>query len=136
MKRAGLLEAFYKYHRPIASRMIILDSKFNIKFSDHDKGSSHAETRPEIDRAPLRGILLGSLKSGTVVWNSHFLFMEKQKTGWLLHFKNGTSAYADVVIAADGANSKVRPYLSALQASYSGVTLIEGNIYLACKNAP
>lgn len=62
--------------------------------------------------------------------------MKKQDAGWLLHFKNGTSAYADLVIAADGANSKLRPYLSNEKPLYSGITLIEGNIYEAKKNAP
>lgn len=55
--------------------------------------------RPEIDRGPLRKILLESLQPETVVWDSHFISMEKQDTGWLLHFKNGTTAYADIVIA-------------------------------------
>jgi 2-polyprenyl-6-methoxyphenol hydroxylase-like FAD-dependent oxidoreductase len=38
--------------------------------------------------------------------------MEKQNEGWLLHFKNNTTAYADIVIACDGANSKIRPYIT------------------------
>lgn len=136
MKRAGLLDEFYKYHRPTASKMRLVDRSLHITFDDHDFASITAETRPEIDRAPLRDILLHSLQPNTVVWDSHFVSMEKQNNGWLIHFKNGTSAYADIVIAADGAHSKVRPYLSQLQPIYSGITLIEGNIYHAEKNAP
>lgn len=136
MKRAGLIDEFYAHHRPIASKMRIVDKALQIKFDDHNSEKTIAEHRPEIDRAPLRDILLSSLKPYTVVWDSHFLSMEKQGIGWLLHFKNGTSAYADLVIAADGARSKVRPYLSAENPLYSGVTLIEGNIYHAEKNAP
>lgn len=136
MKRAGLTDEFYKHHRPVASRMRIVDQALNIRFDDHDSEKNIAENRPEIDRGPLRDILLNSLKTGTVIWDSHFTAMEKQGGGWLLHFKNGSSAYADLVIAADGANSKVRPYLSDQAPLYSGVTLIEGNIYNAEKNAP
>jgi 2-polyprenyl-6-methoxyphenol hydroxylase-like FAD-dependent oxidoreductase len=136
MKRAGLLDEFYKHHRPIASKMRLVDKSLNITFDDHDFAIITAETRPEIDRAPLRDILLNSLKPETVVWDSHFISMEKQNKGWLLHFKNGANAFADLVIAADGANSKVRPYLSDLSPLYSGITLIEGNVYNAEKNVP
>lgn len=136
MKRAGLIDEFYVHHRPVASKMRIVDKALKVKFDDHNSKKTIAEHRPEIDRAPLRNILLNSLKPGTVVWDSHFLSMEKQDTGWLLHFKNGTSVYADLVIAADGAKSRVRPYLSSETPVYSGVTLIEGNIYNAQKNAP
>ncbi|SMC96877.1 FAD-dependent oxidoreductase [Pedobacter africanus] len=134
--RAGLTDEFYRYYRPIASKMRIVDQSLNIRFDDHDSENNIAEQRPEIDRSPLRDLLLNSLKPNTVVWDSHFSAMERQSDGWLLHFKNGTSAYADLVIAADGANSKVRPYLSAEAPVYAGVTLIEGNIYHAEKNVP
>lgn len=136
MKRAGLIEEFYAHHRPLASKMLIVDKDLDIKFDDHDSGKLISENRPEIDRAPLRDILLKSLKHGTDVWDSQFVSMEKQGDGWLLHFKNGSSVFADLVIAADGANSKLRPYLSTENPVYSGVTLIEGNIYNAEENAP
>lgn len=136
MKRAGLLDEFYKYHRPVASRMRIADKDLNVLFDDHGSETTIAEHRPEIDRAPLREILLNSLKPGTVAWNSQFVSMKNQNEGWLLHFANGTTAYADLVIAADGANSRLRPYLSDEKPVYSGVTLIEGNIYQAAKNTP
>lgn len=136
MKRAGLLDQFYKHHRPVASKMQLVDKGLNIKFDDHNFAEITAETRPEIDRAPLRNILLNSLKPETVVWDSHFIEMEKQGNGWLLHFKNGKTAYADLVIGADGANSKIRPYISDIKPIYSGITLIEGNIYQANKNVP
>src|SRR6185369_16281131 len=69
MKRAGLLEEFYKHHRPVASRMRIVDKDLTVQFDDHDLEETIAEHRPEIDRAPLRDILLNSLKPGTVIWN-------------------------------------------------------------------
>jgi 2-polyprenyl-6-methoxyphenol hydroxylase-like FAD-dependent oxidoreductase len=136
MKRAGLIDEFYKYHRPVASKLRIVDHALQIKFDDHNIKKTVAEDRPEIDRAPLRDILLNALKPDTVVWDSHFVSMEAHNNGWHIHFKNGTAAYADMVVAADGANSKVRPYLSTVSPVYSGVTLIEGNIYNAEKNAP
>ncbi len=76
--------------------------------------------RPEIDRGELRKLFLESLQPETVVWDSHFITMEKQHESWLLHFKNGSSAAADIVIAADGANSKIRPYINRYQSFLFG----------------
>ena len=54
----------------------------------------------------------------------------------MLHFKNSSSAYADIVIAADGANSKIRPYITNIKAFYSGITMVEINVYDAEKATP
>ena len=62
--------------------------------------------------------------------------MEKQNEGWLLHFKNGSSAYADMVIGADGANSRIRPYITGIKAFYSGIIMLEININEAEKTTP
>lgn len=130
IRKAGLLEEFKKTFRPGADKTLIMNEQAEILFSDHetkpeeDFGAEHF--RPEIDRGPLRNMLLESLQPETVVWNSHFISMEPHNKGWLLHFKNGTSAYADLVIAADGARSKIRPYLTDIKPVYSGVIMLEG----------
>lgn len=136
LRRAGLMDAFKAHYRPNAGKLKVIDKNLTIYLDEHAEESSHSEDRPEIDRTPLRKILLESLQPDTVVWDSHFLSMEKHHEGWLLHFKNGTSHYADIVIAADGANSKIRPYVTGIQPIYSGVTMVEGNIYHAETNAP
>lgn len=136
LRRANLLEAFYARHRPDAGKLRVLDKHAHIHLDDHAQETATAEDRPEIDRAPLRRIMLDSLQEGTVVWDSHFASMKQQDTGWLLHFKNGASAYADIVIAADGANSKIRPYITGIKPVYSGITIVEGNVYHAEHNAP
>lgn len=132
IRKAELLEKFKKTFRPGADRTLIMNEKAEIFFNDHkikpeeDFGDEHF--RPEIDRGPLRNMLLESLHPETVVWDSHFLKMEPQNEGWLLHFKNGTSEYADLVIAGDGANSKIRPYLTDIKPVYSGIIMLEGNV--------
>jgi len=133
--RAGLINDFYANHRPDAGKLKLVDKSGEIKL-DEQSSDDYGEHRPEIDRGPLRKILLDSLQSDTVVWDSQFVTMDKQGEGWLMHFKNGTSAYADIVIAADGANSKIRPYITDIKPVYAGITVIEGNIYHAAKNAP
>jgi 2-polyprenyl-6-methoxyphenol hydroxylase-like FAD-dependent oxidoreductase len=140
LRAANLLEEFKKAYRPGADRLTIANNKGQVIFSEDDtdiKEDFDSEYfRPEIDRGPLRMLLLDSLKPETVVWDSHFVSMEKQNEGWLLHFKNCTSAYADVVVAADGANSKIRPYITDTKAFYSGITMIEVNIPNAEKRSP
>jgi len=135
LKKANLLDAFYANHLPDAGKLRLMDNDGKIHLDDHADGHV-AEHRPEIDRGPLRKILLESLQPGTVVWDSQFVSMKKENEGWKLLFKNGKEYYADIVIGADGANSKIRPYLSDIKPIYSGVTIIEGNIYDAGKNAP
>jgi len=138
--KADLFEEFRNNFLPGADKTLILNEKAEVFYSDHevnvheDFGNEHF--RPEIDRGALRKILLESLQPETVIWNSHFVSMEKQNEGWLLHFKDGKSAYADIVIASDGANSKIRPYITDIKAFYTGIVMLEGNIYDSAKNAP
>jgi 2-polyprenyl-6-methoxyphenol hydroxylase-like FAD-dependent oxidoreductase len=138
--KANLLEVFKNNYMPRADRMKIMNEHGEIFYSDHetkpDENFGHEHFRPEIDRGVLRKILLESLQPDTIVWNSHFISMEKQNEGWLLHFKNKPSMYADMVIAADGANSKIRPSITDIKPFYSGITMLEGNIYDAKNAAP
>lgn len=135
LRQAGLIEAFFSNYRPHAGKLRVTDQHARIKFDDHESDEV-AEDRPEIDRGPLRHILISSLSDDTIVWDSQFSSMEKSGKGWLLRFGNGSSAYADLVIAADGANSKVRPYITDIKPVYSGITIVEGNLYHAEENAP
>jgi 2-polyprenyl-6-methoxyphenol hydroxylase-like FAD-dependent oxidoreductase len=140
LREADLIEAFKKNVRRGADKKVIVNERAEIVFSDHEtnlgENSDNEPSRPEIDRGALRKIFLEALQPETVVWDSHFISMEKQNGGWLLHFKNGSSVYADMVIAADGANSKIRPYVTNVKAFYSGVTMVEINIDHAAEAAP
>lgn len=140
LRKADLLNEFKKNFHPGADKKVITNERAEIFFSDHESkpnenfGSEYF--RPEIDRGPLRNMLLESLQPRTIEWDSHFISMEKQNEGWLLHFKNGSSAYADIVIAADGANSKIRPYITNIKPFYSGIVMLEININDAAKTTP
>lgn len=140
LRKADLMDEFKKNYMPGADKMVLINEQAEIIFSDHetkpDENFDSEHFRPEIDRGPLRNILLESLEPKTVVWDSHFISMEPQANGWLLHFKNGLSFYADIVIAADGANSKIRPYITDIRPFYSGITMLEGTIYNASEITP
>lgn len=140
LEKAGLLEQFKQLYRPGADLMRITDSQINIVYDQHleenTEAFGEAHFRPEIDRGPLRDLLLDSLEPGTVVWNSTIESLSEKGTSWSLHFKDGSVAEADLVIGADGANSKIRKFVTDSTPIYSGLSMIEGTVYEAAKNTP
>ena len=133
LKEGVLMDAFKANYRPGADKLRLVDKHAVIM---HDENNEEESNRPEIDRGPLRKILLNSLEDGTVVWDSHFSTMVQINDQWKIEFRNGSSAIADIVIAADGANSKIRPFITPIKPFYSGVTMIEGTVYNSEVNAP
>jgi 2-polyprenyl-6-methoxyphenol hydroxylase-like FAD-dependent oxidoreductase len=144
LQEAGLMDAFRANYRPGADKLRLVDRHANILFDDDANAANSTNgdpasaananpagdrSRPEIDRGHLQNILLDSLQPGTVIWNSHFVALSPQKGGWQLDFKDAPSALADIVIAADGANSKLRPYITPIRPFYAGVTAVEGAVY-------
>lgn len=128
LRAAGLMSAFMVNYRPGADKLRIVDKHANIVLEDNEEKEGE-RFRPEIDRGPLQNILLDSLQPDTVVWNRQFVALKPNDGGWQIEFKNGTTAFADIVIAADGANSKVRPYITPIKPFYAGVTAVEGAVY-------
>lgn len=135
LEEAGLMDAFKNNYRPGADKMRIADKHGMIVY-DEPVAAPGELFRPEIDRGPLRKILLDSLEPDTVVWNSYLVSLTKADGRWKLAFENGTSATADIVVAADGARSGIRPYLTSIQPFYIGITVVEGAVYDAAKTAP
>ena len=132
LKKANLLSEFKDNYLPKAGIFRALDKNGNICVDTHKEDNqkfSNKKFKPEIDRGPLRNILLSSLKPDTVVWDSNFISMTKLGNGWQLNFKNGTTTTADLVIGADGANSNIRPYVTSIKPIYSGITMLEGTVY-------
>jgi 2-polyprenyl-6-methoxyphenol hydroxylase-like FAD-dependent oxidoreductase len=140
LRAAGLMEEFKKSYRPGAERVTITNHNALAQYSEAedeplvDLDSKYA--RPEIDRGPLRDLLINSLDENTIVWDAKFLELKENGEGWDLTFDNGLKTYADLVIAADGANTKIRKYLTDIERIYSDSTIVEGNIYNAAINAP
>lgn len=138
LRQADLVEEFRRNIRHGADRKIVTDKHAHVQFSDHaPAGADSPEpARPEIDRGALRQLLLASLRPGTVEWDRQFVSLEREGEGWRLYFKNGPAAYADLVIGADSANSKIRPYLTPVRPVYAGITMLEINVPAAATTAP
>lgn len=136
LREAGLMDAFQANYRPGADRLRIIDKDANVIMDDYETKNGEEYFRPEIDRGPLKKILLESLQPDTVIWNSHFVSLNRLNDAWQLVFQDGTTAVADIVIAADGANSKIRPYITPIKAFYSGITIVEGTVYNSATATP
>ncbi|WP_333889155.1 NAD(P)/FAD-dependent oxidoreductase [Sphingobacterium siyangense] len=140
LEAAGLLEVFKTAYRPDNDRYRVVDKNGTIYFDDHDKESTgkfgDEWFRPEIDRGPLREILLDSLEKDTVVWDSYILSLSREDNGWMILLENGKMEFADIVIGADGANSKIRKYVTVIEPVYSGITFLVTNIPCAETNTP
>ena len=146
LTKANLMDEFKAHYRPGAELMRIVDSQAKIYLDEHTNSPRHTENptqnfgdeqyRPEIDRGELRDILLNSLQPDTVVWDRHILSIERGQDDWKLIFHNGHSVIADIVIGADGANSKIRPFVTNIKPFWTGIMMIEGSIKDAVTTAP
>ncbi len=138
LRAAGLMDAFMTSYRPGADKLCITDKHAQVllhEWESSEQGEEHF--RPEIDRGPLRDLLLDSLRPETVVWDSQFLSLTELPDGKIeLTFKNGITTTADLVIAADGANSRLRPYITTTKPYFVGLTIIEGVVEQAAERIP
>jgi 2-polyprenyl-6-methoxyphenol hydroxylase-like FAD-dependent oxidoreductase len=142
LRQAGLMESFKQHYRPGADTIRVMDKHAHLLLDQHQPaaapqpGFGDAHFRPEIDRGPLREMLLASLQPGTVVWNSRLVSISEYNGRWQLVFENGNTAVADLVVGADGANSRVRPLVTGIQPFYAGVTIVEGYVHDAANKTP
>jgi 2-polyprenyl-6-methoxyphenol hydroxylase-like FAD-dependent oxidoreductase len=135
LEAAGLIDAFWANHRPDLDRLRLTDAAGRI-LHDHSRRMSGAGKRPEIERGPLRDILLDSLQPGTVHWDRKLESAEMQGAQVLLRFADGKTALADIAIGCDGANSRLRELVTPIRPEYVGVSLVEGLIPAAKQTIP
>jgi 2-polyprenyl-6-methoxyphenol hydroxylase-like FAD-dependent oxidoreductase len=125
LEAAGLMEAFWANHRSDLDSLRLTDTNGTI-LHDHVRRMSGPGQRPEIERGPLRDLLLDSLQPGTVQWDCKLESSEFQGEHVLLHFANGQTSMADIAIGCDGANSRLRELVTPIRPQYVGVSLVEG----------
>lgn len=133
LEAAGLMDAFWANHRPDLDRLRLTDQNGTI-LHDHARKMAGAGKRPEIERGPLRDLLLDSLRPDTVQWGCKLESAEMNGGKVSLHFAGRDSIVADIAIGCDGANSRLRALVTPIRPEYVGVTLVEG-IVPAAKDA-
>ena len=135
LEAAGLMEAFWANHRADLDNLRLTDVNGTV-LHDHIRRMSGPGRRPEIERGPLREILLDSLEPGTVQWDCKLESSEFRGEQVLLRFANGQAAVANIAIGCDGANSRLRELVTPNQPQYVGVSLVEGLVPAAKRVIP
>ncbi|KAI0737351.1 FAD/NAD-P-binding domain-containing protein [Daedaleopsis nitida] len=132
LRENGLEAEFQKYARPEGDEFKLFDFAGNIllaKGAEENADKDPRDIRPEIDRSKLRKILLDSVPADSVKW-SHGLSAIRPLGGGEheLTFSDGTTVVSDLVVGAEGANSRVRPLVSPATPIYHGITGCEISI--------
>lgn len=123
LREAGLIDRFHAIARGEGQDMRLLEPDGTLLLQE-DTPDDAPLARPEVDRADLRDLLLDSLPDDVVRWGHAF-----QSAGnGLLHFADGSSAAYDLLVGADGAQSRVRPLLTDARPVHMGQNVVEVGI--------
>jgi 2-polyprenyl-6-methoxyphenol hydroxylase-like FAD-dependent oxidoreductase len=123
LREAGLIDQFYEIARGEGQDMRLLEPDGTLLLQE-DTPDDAPLARPEVDRADLRDLLLDSLPEDMVRWGHAF---ESADNG-LLRFADGSSAPYDLLVGADGAQSRVRPLLTDARPAHLGQNVVEVGI--------
>ncbi len=135
MREAGLEAEFLTIARPESQAFRILDKHGGVVLDW--KAKPGQMPRPEVDRTALRDVLLDSVRPETVRWDHQLARLTPLAGGrYQLHFKNGQTAEADLVVGADGGRSHVRPLLSDAKPMYTGLSFVGTDIAQAAQRQP
>jgi len=126
MVEAGLLTKYYTAALPMG--VVFADEQGRV-LSTKTVTPENKYDNPEINRNNLRKMLLDSLISDTVVWDSKCEKIEEHNGKWQLHFENKPDATADLIIGANGGMSKIRNYVTDAEVEETGTFIIQGDVY-------
>ena len=120
LREAGLIEQFHAIARRAGQDLRLLEPDGTLLLQEDTPDDAPLE-RPEVDRADLRNLLLDSLPGHAVRWGHAY---ESADDG-LLHFADGRSATYDLLVGADGADSRVRALLTDARPAHTGQNVLE-----------
>ncbi|WP_109004556.1 FAD-dependent oxidoreductase [Streptomyces rishiriensis] len=120
LREAGLIDEFSAIARGEGQDMRLLEPDGTLLLQEDTPDDAPLE-RPEVDRADLRNLLLDSLPEGAVHWGRAF---ESADNG-LLRFADGSTAPYDLLVGADGAQSRVRALLTDARPAHIGQNVVE-----------
>ncbi|RSN59538.1 FAD-dependent oxidoreductase [Streptomyces sp. WAC 04229] len=123
LREAGLIDQFHAIARGEGQDMRLLEPDGTLLLQEDTPDGAPLD-RPEVDRAALRDLLLDSLPEDTVRWGHAF----RSADHGLLHFADGGSAAYDLLVGADGAQSRVRALLTDACPSHIGQNIVEVGI--------
>jgi 2-polyprenyl-6-methoxyphenol hydroxylase-like FAD-dependent oxidoreductase len=119
----GLHEEFLTLVRPGEDAKRVVDCQGTVLL---DCPGNPATTRPEVDRGELRRMLLNALPPGIVRWGHKVVSVCAAEGGrYMVAFANGLTAETMLLVGADGAWSRVRPLVTDVRPSYTGISFVE-----------
>jgi len=123
-----LMDRFIQLSRPEGESISFTDTNGNKGYCK-PTFKMMSSSKPEIDRTELRDLFLDSLDPSIIEWDHHFLSLENTLDNKVeITFKNGKKVIADLVVGADGAHSKVRPFVTDCKPLYAGITLLQSEV--------
>lgn len=120
LREAGLIDRFFAIARGAGQDMRLLEPDGTLLLQEDTPDDAPLD-RPEVDRAELRDLLLDSLPDDVVRWGHAFVSAE----GGRLRFADGGTATYDLLVGADGAQSRVRPLLTDARPAHLGQNTVE-----------
>ncbi|MET7732039.1 NAD(P)/FAD-dependent oxidoreductase [Streptomyces sp. NPDC005402] len=120
LREAGLIDEFSAIARGEGQDMRLLEPDGTLLLQEDTPDDAPLD-RPEVDRADLRNLLLDSLPEDAVRWGH----THKSADDGLLHFADGSSATYDLLVGADGAQSRVRALLTDARPAHIGQNVVE-----------
>ncbi|MEU7785705.1 FAD-dependent monooxygenase [Amycolatopsis sp. NPDC049159] len=120
LREAGLIDEFFAIARGEGQDMRLLEPDGTLLLQE-DTPDDAPLLRPEVDRADLRDLLLDSLPAGTVRWGHAYA----SAADGVVHFADGSSAEYDLLVGADGAQSRVRALLTDARPVHIGQNTVE-----------
>jgi len=120
LREAGLIDQFHAIARAEGQDLRLLEPDGTLLLQEDTPDDAPLE-RPEVDRADLRNLLLDSLPEHVVRWGHAFVHADNG----LLHFTDGNSATYDLLVGADGADSRVRTLLTDARPAHTGQNVVE-----------
>ncbi|MBB5873647.1 2-polyprenyl-6-methoxyphenol hydroxylase-like FAD-dependent oxidoreductase [Allocatelliglobosispora scoriae] len=120
LRLAGLIDQFHAIARSEGQDLQLLEPDGTVLLRQDTPDGAPLD-RPEVDRADLRNLLLDSLPEHAVRWGHGV----ERADGGLLRFADGSSAPYDLLVGADGANSRVRPLLTDARPVHTGQNAVE-----------
>ncbi|MFD7165422.1 FAD-dependent oxidoreductase [Streptomyces violascens] len=123
LREAGLIDQFHAIARGEGQDMRLLEPDGTLLLQEDTPDDAPLD-RPEVDRADLRNLLLDSLPENVVRWGHAFTSADSGR----LHFADGSSATYDLLVGADGAQSRVRALLTDARPTHIGQNVVEVGI--------
>ncbi|MFE3267006.1 FAD-dependent oxidoreductase [Streptomyces sp. NPDC059215] len=123
LREAGLIDRFHAIARGEGQDMRLLEPDGTLLLQEDTPDDAPLD-RPEVDRADLRDLFLDSLPEGVVRWGHAYL----SAADGLLRFADGGSAPYDLLVGADGAQSRVRALLTDARPTHIGQNIVEVGI--------